>query len=308
MPRDICSVRINRLNKLLRRMLIYSSLSAEELMYAAEITSRRMLQRDICYLKEFYGAEIEYDHSKKRYSCTNSGTFFLQLKLTNDEITALAAGLEMARHFLPHLDEACADVWRKFEDVLPADSVSHGKELGDNVKVSLPVARMDSGLFRTLLEAARAKHAVSVLYCSPYSGKGENWHAISPWKFYFQEHAWYMLAWNHAHKQEGVWRISRVKDVKLLDEGYTPCPEGFDFENITASAWFGWSKDLKYEVELKIKPPLAASVAEIIWHPTQTIEELPDGSVILRAKVSDIEPVKWWVRRYKDNSIEVIKL
>ena len=307
MPKDICSVRINRLNTLLRRLLISSSLSAEELMDAAEITSRRMLQRDICYLKEFYGAEIEYDRRKMRYSCKSPGTFFLQLRLTEDEITALSAGLEMVRHFLPHLGGACADIWRKFEGVLPSDSVSHGKELGDNVKVSLPVARMDSGLFRTLLEAARAKQAVSLLYCSPYSGKGENWNAISPWKFYFQEHAWYMLAWNHAHKQEGVWRLSRVKGVRLLRESYVPCPDGFDFENITASAWFGWSKDLKYDVELKIKPPLASSVAEIIWHPTQTIEEQPDGSVVLRARVSDIEPVKWWVKKY-DNVIDVIKL
>lgn len=307
MPKDICSVRINRLNTLLRRLLISSSLSAEELMDAAEITSRRMLQRDICYLKEFYGAEIEYDRRKMRYSCTSPGTFFLQLRLTEDEITALSAGLEMVRHFLPHLDGACADVWREFEGVLPSDSVSHGKELGDNVKVSLPVARMDSGFFRTLLEAARAKQAVSLLYCSPYSGKGENWNAISPWKFYFQEHAWYMLAWNHAHKQEGVWRLSRVKGVRPLRESYVPCPDGFDFENITASAWFGWSKDLKYDVELRIKPPLASSVAEIIWHPTQTIEEQPDGSVILRARVSDIEPVKWWAKKY-DNVIDTIKL
>ena len=114
-----------------------------------------------------------------------------------------------------------------------------------------------------------------------------------------------MLAWNHAHKQEGVWRISRAKGVRPLSESYVPCPDGFDFENITASAWFGWSKDLKYDVKLRIKPPLASSVAEIIWHPTQTVEEQADGSVILRARVSDIEPVKWWAE--KNSCILLVK-
>ena len=54
MPKDICSVRINRLNTLL---LISSSLSAAELMDAAEITSRR--QNGIAKVAEWIHEEAK---------------------------------------------------------------------------------------------------------------------------------------------------------------------------------------------------------------------------------------------------------
>lgn len=300
MPSDICSVRINRLNLLLRKLIVSSPVSSERLMETAEITSKRMLQRDIRYLKEFYGADISYDFHSQTYSCKSPGSFSLQLRLSKDEITVLTAGIDMARHFLPHLSGACSDVWNKLEDILPPELIQYGKELGDSAKVALPVARMDAAIFSALLEAAYKEQAVCITYCSPYSGKGEKRHTLSPWKFYFQEHAWYMLAWNHFYNKEGVWRISRVRSAEAADEEYVRCPVDFDYDTIVSSAWFSWSKDLKYCVELLIKPPLAASAAEIVWHPTQTVERLEDGSIILRARVSDTEPVKWWVKAHSD--------
>lgn len=297
---DISSVRIVRLNSLMRQLIMFPCLPRQELMRRLEITTSRMLQRDVQYLREFYDADIEYDFRKGGYRCNSPGSFFLQLKLNQDEITALVAGIDMAKHFLPHLAGSCDSVWHKLEEILQPDIVAEGKSLGHSTRVALPIARMDTAIFRKLLENAHKHKSISILYQSPYNGKKPRRHTLSPWKFYFQEHAWYMLAWNHYFQKEGVWRISRIQDVELHQDEYVPCPCDDEFEHITSSAWFGWSKDLAYKVELKILPPLASSVSEILWHPTQTIEQQPDGSVILRATVSELEPVQWWVKKNRD--------
>lgn len=307
MASDVSSVRIVRLNALMRQLIMFPRLPRKELMQRLEITSARMLQRDIQYLREFYDADITYDFKKQCYKCESPGSFFLQLKLDQDEITALVAGIDMARHFLPHLSKSCDSVWKKIEELLKPDIVAEGKSLGHSARVVLPVAKMDASIFKSLIKHAHDHKAIEILYKSPYNDKPPQRHTLSPWEFYFQEHAWYMLAWNHFFKKEGVWRISRIKEVRESKDAYTPCPPDFDFESIISSAWFSWSKDLKYEVELKIKPPLAASISEIMWHPTQTIEQQPDGSVILRARVSEIEPVEWWAKERRDVEILDVK-
>lgn len=283
----------------MRQIMLYPGLPRDELIKRLQIRNVRMLQRDVKYLRELYDADIQFNFKTHGYVCKNQGSFYVNLKLDLDEITSLSAGIEMTKHFLPHLARSCDSLWRKVESLLSPDLISQGKSLGRSAEVATPVAKMDTQIFSTLISAAHSNSAVSILYKSPYGDTQPKQHKLSPWKFYFQEHAWYMLAWNHFFQKEGVWRISRIESVSPSTDEYVPCPCEADFENIVSSVWFAWSKDLKYEVHLKVTPPLADSVSEIIWHPTQTVEKLNDGSIILKAKVAEIEPVEWWVERNK---------
>ena len=307
LARDLSSVRVDRLNALLRCIYNESPISPKEVMARMVITSERMLQRDIKYLREFYNAEIDYDFKTQKYICKSQGNFFLQMQLNKDEITVLAAGIEMAKQFLPHLENAGITVWQKIEEVLPNKLASEGKEIGRCVTVSLPVAKMDNELFSSLIEAAYNQKAIKILYKSPYNDKPAQCHILSPWKFYFQEHAWYMLAWNHRFQKEGVWRVSRIMKMEKTTDEYSVCPSDFNYEKITASAWFGYSQDLKYKVELRVRPPLAASIKEVVWHPTQRIEDLDDGSVVMTLSVSDIEPIERWVQKNAGFVTSIIK-
>ena len=297
MSADISSIRIERLNNLMRQLILYPNMPRNELMRKLEIDNVRTLQRDIKYLRDLYNADIEYDFRMRAYKCKNHGSFYVNLKLDLDEITSLSSGIQMTKHFLPHLAPACDRLWCKIEKLLSRELIAHGKSLGQSAEVAAPVAKMDTEIFSTLISAAHNHNAVSILYKSPYGDTEPRRHELSPWKFYFQEYAWYMLAWNHFFKKEGVWRISRIKAVDMSAGEYMPCSCEADFENIISSVWFAWSKDLRYEVHLKILPPLAESISEIMWHPTQTIEEMNDGSVLLKAKVSEIEPIEWWVEK-----------
>ena len=54
------------------------------------------------------------------------------------------------------------------------------------------------------------------------------------------------------------------------------------------------------QVKLRFLPEVAASVAKIQWHSTQTTEFLEDGSVILRFHVDGLAEIVWWILSYGD--------
>jgi predicted DNA-binding transcriptional regulator YafY len=47
---------------------------------------------------------------------------------------------------------------------------------------------------------------------------------------------------------------------------------------------------------IRFRPGISASrVAEKHWHPSQTLEPQPDGSLIVRFQVTDLREIKGWV-------------
>jgi predicted DNA-binding transcriptional regulator YafY len=46
---------------------------------------------------------------------------------------------------------------------------------------------------------------------------------------------------------------------------------------------------------LRFTPAAAGRAGEKVWHKTQTAEQKPDGSLLLRMELSDLREVKRWI-------------
>ena len=46
---------------------------------------------------------------------------------------------------------------------------------------------------------------------------------------------------------------------------------------------------------VRVLPPLASVVQETRWHPTQRIQEHPQGGILLTARVPDLKAVARWI-------------
>lgn len=119
MSRDLSSIRLSRLNSLI--LAFYSSrrMTKDQLMNCLEYSNPRTLERDLAFLRDEYAVDIIYDRSARQYIFNGRGKFLVSTTLTEREVTAMAAGLRMAAHFLPHLQEPSRDLWSKFKGVLP---------------------------------------------------------------------------------------------------------------------------------------------------------------------------------------------
>jgi len=295
MPRDLSSIRIARLNDLVQELSIHGWLPRKELMARLEYTHGRTLERDLTYLRDQYGVEIEYDRHRKAYCLRGTGRFVAVFELTEREVTALAAGLGMASHFLPHLQDECESLWGKIRFRLPAGLSDHGERLGRSAVVALPVSPMDPKTFETCLNAIRQSKAIRIRYRSPYGDGSVKSYELSPWGVFFRAHAWYLWAgWPEAGEAR-TFRISRIQQVVKEERPIDMPPPQSGLAAFAQSAWYACPGEPCHGIRIRVRPPLADVVAETRWHASQTLERTKDGTLLLSAKVPDLDEVARWV-------------
>ncbi len=295
MPRDISSVRLSRLNRLMMLFHRYPRLSREDVLAGVGYASGRTFERDAEFLRDEYGVEISYSRETRLYSLCSRGTFILNFTMGEREVLALSAGLRMAEHFLPHLREEVSELWSKLKALLPEDLARQGDELGGSAVVALPVSTVDPEVFEAVLDACRSARTLEIAYTSPYGDRAPRSHVVYPWGVFFQAHAWYLWAGNAKYPDTGTYRISRISSVRQApDIPRIDPPEGEDLRSYASSAWYACAGRACREVAIRVMPPLSRVVAETVWHPSQRTEEREDGSIILRASVPDMgEVVRW---------------
>lgn len=302
MPKDMSSVRYKRLLKIIALLQSRRRVSRDELEEVGQYTfekkkegyeQNRTLQNDLDFLRD-EGAEIIYDRRAKLYILEHDGSFIVNIKISKGEIEALSAGLKMASHFLPHLSEQAKNLWDKLAVYIPKDLTEAGNDLAKSTVIAIPVATVKADIFSLLIDAKYQKRAVNIRYVSP-GKKGRQW-IISPYDFYFRGNAWYMVSYNHQHKVLSTHRISRIitASFALGTEYVSPKDGGFS-DDYVSTAWHIAPGTEKHFVKIKLFGNLADSMREIKWHPTQKIEELSDGSVILTAEVPYLDEVARWV-------------
>ncbi len=293
MPKDMTSIRHDRLSKVMAFLQSKVKASHSEIYSVGEYTSNRTFQNDLYYLRGVYGADIKYNSHKKLYVMESAGTFQLNLKITKHEIEALTAGLSMAAHFLPHLKKSSDSLWDKLRNYIPEKIISHGSEIVRTTMMSLPIAEIDAEIFNTLIEAKHSKRALNILYSAPEK-MPKQW-ILSPYDFYFRGNAWYMVSYNHKFENLGIHRISRIINASISDEKYILPEEAGFTEDYVLSAWHVIPGFEKFLIKVHITEPLAESLREIKWHPTQKIENSKEGGIILTAEVPNLYEVARWV-------------
>lgn len=294
MPKDISSIRMERMNELMSLLSDGRGYTKSELMARFEYASARTLERDLEFLRYRFNADIRNEPPNHRYKCYDCGQFMLRTVLTRDEVTALAAGLKMAGHFLPHLTDGAQNAWTKIAGLMPKELMELGQELSEATTLSLPVSALSPKILEQVIQAIRNKKAIDIQYASPYQNNETKQRTISPWGIYFQSHAWYLWAASDKHPQGATYRISRIQNCTQSQTEYIIQSQGRSTKEYAQTAWFAKPGELKYDIKLHIKMPLASIVTETVWHPTQKIETQPDGSIIYSARVPDLEEVARW--------------
>jgi predicted DNA-binding transcriptional regulator YafY len=88
-----------------------------------------------------------------------------------------------------------------------------------------------------------------------------------------------------------TFRLDRMSAVKA-EPGVAVPPAGFDLQ-VFAGQSFGIYQDAIEDVELRITPEGAAEARGWRWHPTQTVEDLADGGVMVRFRASGMRELAW---------------
>src|SRR5262245_31728300 len=224
-----------------------------------------------------------------------------QVKLTNDEMLALYLA---ARLLSRHSDEHNPHVVKALEKL--ADALEAKSPLMARHVAQAAAAVRQRRMRREYVEALEVLtqgwaegRKVRLRYRS-YAKDETTERTFAP---YFIEpsgigYACYVIGFDELRGAMRTLKVERIHESRLTDERFT-VPSSFDPQQLLASAWgVIWRDEGEIEVTLRFAPAVVRRVKESVWHPSQRIEDLPDGACLFTVRVGSTMEFKPWVRQW----------
>ncbi len=280
------SLRLAQLQRLLREA--GRPLSSRELADRCG-TTPRTIERDVLDL-ETMGLELE---RKGRAYRLIAGHFLPPLNLTLAEATSLYLAGRLLLRTSDERNPVIACMLEKVAELLPRAMGLHLEQ-----RLSEMANRPENERFRLVFEqCARAwasQHQVRIRYRSA-AGRGAHEYIVDP---YLMEasapsFAFYLIGYADWFKGVRTFKLERVEGAQLLETRFeAPTPE--EASELLRGAW-GIIPGESLRVKLRFAPEVSRRVRETLWHPSQRLEEQPDGSLLASFTVGSELELRPWV-------------
>ncbi|HMQ34045.1 MAG TPA: WYL domain-containing protein [Chloroflexaceae bacterium] len=111
-------------------------------------------------------------------------------------------------------------------------------------------------------------------------------------------YACHVIGFDELRGELRTFKVERIHEARLTDEPFV-VPEGFDPQRLLASAWgVIWRDAEAIEVTLRFLPAVVRRLKESVWHFSQRLEDLPDGSCLFTVRVGSTLEMKPWIRQW----------
>lgn len=288
------------------RRLLYIDQSVRRRKYpsakslAAELeVSLRTVRRDIEFLRYSWGAPIGYCPVRKGYHYTEADYSLPLLKLSEGELLALVlAGvvMEQYRHssYATELSSAFGKITAAFTDELTID-LSHWKH---SFAVRGPVAdTIEPELIRSLHRSLNQRVSIQLDYWSA-ARQQITTRTVDPYGITIHGGDSYLVAYCHLRNDIRMFTLGRIRKLVITDHSFEVAQD-FDMEDYLQGSF----RTIRGEGEtVTVRARFASTVAHLIrekvWHPTQSLEEMSDGSLILSVEVNHFLELRRWLMSY----------
>jgi proteasome accessory factor B len=289
------TARLRQLEELL--LLSQGGLSVAELA-SQLVVNRRTVYRDIDFLSA-QGVPLWQEDGRFGLNRTR---YLASVRLSYQEAIALVlAGLLLARTLderNPHVIAAL----RRLATTLPDFPSVHLKRAAQRVEAY----RYNSAqvtILETIAEGWGSGHKVKIAYRSPRSGE-LRYRVIAPYALEPTASGIYIICHDKWADDIRTFKLRRLESAQLLDETYT-IPPDFDPEAHLASSWGIMSGEEVSEVILRFTDAAKPFVVERQWHPSQQLQDTPEGGCLFQVQVSEPLEMQPWIRSW-GAQVEVI--
>ena len=170
-----------------------------------------------------------------------------------------------------------------------------------------PRPKMDQDVYVALIEAIKSCRFVTFSYKS-VSDKSMKQRYVAPYGFLSGIRR-YLIAYDPKDKRGSVlktYRVDVIENVKVSEEYFTR-PKDFDLQAFADQAFGVFQRDgTQEDVVWRFIPEAAPHAAGYLFHPSQTEEYLPDGSLIIRFRATGLLEMAWHLYTWGDK-VEVVE-
>jgi len=256
--------------------------------------SIRTIQRDLDYLRYELNAPLEYSAKHRGYCYTEEQYQLPAINIRESDLFAIyLADKLLGQYEGTPIYDSLRSVFSKIEDSLPEKVATKPGNDQSLFTVFAPFSTVIlPEVFATVLDCLRTSTRLEIEYRRP--GAAAVRRQIDPYHGVRFEGDWYVVGYCHLRCEIRTFSLARMATAKKRKERFV-VPEDFDFRRLSASQ-FGihWGTG-EVEVKIRFTSGAAAYVRERQWHPSQTLEDSPDGSLVLSLTVNHLLELQRWI-------------
>ncbi len=154
-----------------------------------------------------------------------------------------------------------------------------------------PKLNINSEIVCALREAIITRRKVRLHYLYRGSGK-RGYETVHPYGFlYGNRH--YLVAWSESDRARDFrnFALSNIERIEALERPFTR-KQRFSLQTY-AERSFGVFQEEPFDVVWRFSPKATADARQFLFHPTQSFEEQPDGSLIVRFRAGGALEMCW---------------
>lgn len=259
---------------------------------------QRTLYDDIRFLRDRMGQDIVFDHSRAGYYNKSPDKSLPPFELTNAEVFALTIGKDMlsaytGTSFEPILKSALEKIYQR----LPGKVEVNMEELRSMIRFKPnPLTPVNRKTFLDINRACEKNLPTELKYYAPSTDEVTE-RTIYPHRLVEHQGLWYVIGYCTLRKDLRKFALHRIQHYHLLDARFEPISDQ-EIDSWLAGAFMIEHRSAEQLVKIKFAPRAANYIRERVWHPTQSMEEHPDGSCILSMQSPSLDEVARWVLSY----------
>ncbi len=290
------SVRLERIIQLDQAIRSGNYPSASALAARFEV-SQRTIYADRTFMVDRLGAPIEFDDERGGWCYTDQTWVLPAIMVSEGELLAFFLGQAVSRQYLgtPFEEPLCSAL----------DKIAH--YLPDHVRVDMAEAArhhtiragatvdVDARLVLDLEHAIRERRQLRMTYYTASRGERTE-RTVDPYHFYNVRGDWYLVAHDHLRQGMRNFHLGRIEEWQVLEETFEP-DAAFSAEEFLAGGFLTEMGEAA-DIVIRFDAYQARWIRERVWHPSQQVEEQPDGGLVLRLHCGGLDEVRRWVMSY----------
>lgn len=268
--------------------------NAERLAEMLEV-SRRVIFNDRDFMINRLGAPIEFDRHHGGWVYTDRTWNLPGMIVTEGELLAFFLSVEISKRYLgSSMENSLRSAVEKISKGVKGPVTVDLNTLRSQYTFSAPtyVAENEKALI-DIHHAIYENKKIWMRYFTASRGEVTE-RTVEPYHLSNVRGDWYLIAFDDLRKEYRNFSVARISHWKVLNEKFTRDPQ-FSAQNWVESSFQAQVGGAVEEVVIRFTSEAAHYVRERIWHPTQSIEENEDGSLVLRLRTSGLEGVKRWL-------------
>jgi len=260
--------------------------------------SRRVVFTDREFMINRLGAPIEFDRERGGWWYTDLTWMLPNMMITEGELLAFFLSVEVARRFLgTGLEGSLLSAVEKIRKGVKGPVSVDLETLREHYSFAGPaLITMNEAVLLDLHRAIRERRRVWMRYYTASRGERKG-RMVSPYHLYNHQGDWFLVAFDDFRNDFRSFMVPRIEEWRVLEATFEP-EVGFSISEYMGSAFRTERGGESFDVAIRFAEQQARYIRERTWHRSQSIEELPDGGLVLRFTASGLGDVKRWVLQY----------